>query len=213
MIAYSLTRIIYLLHFHPLSQFPGPRLAAISNLWYAYHWFSGRWPWKIENTLHQYGSVVRIAPNELAFFTPQAFTDIYLPQHKNLEDFVKTDFNNRGKDLGGIIWEEDPVRHRSVAKKIAPAFSSRFLRSLEPVVHEHMDYFVARMREMSDENAAGVPLVRWTNWLAMDMAADVAWNEKMHQMRDCKVPRYPHYNGSMLISILTFATSERLGEP
>jgi cytochrome P450 len=144
---------------------------------------------------------------------PQAFTDIYLPQHKNLEDFVKTDFNNRGKDLGGIIWEEDPVRHRSVAKKIAPAFSSRFLRSLEPVVHEHMDYFVARMREMSDENAAGVPLVRWTNWLAMDMAADVAWNEKMHQMRDSKVPRYPHYNGSMLISILTFATSERLGEP
>jgi cytochrome P450 len=187
---YSLTRIIYLLYFHPLSHFPGPRLAAISNLWYAYHWLSGRWPWVIEKTLHEYGSVVRIAPNELAFFTPQAFTDIYSPQHKNLEDFVKTDFQNRGKDLGGLVWEEDPVRHRNVVRQIAPAFSTRFLRTLEPIIHEHIDYFVARMKEIStDRNIVGVPLVRWTNWLAMDMSADMAWNEKMHQMRDSKIPQ------------------------
>jgi hypothetical protein len=103
--------------------------------------------WKaVEEALNEYGSVVRIALNELAFFTPQAFADIYSPQHKNLEDFVKTNFQHRGKDLGGLIWEEDPVKHRSVAKQIAPAFSTRILRILEPVVHEHMDYFVTRMR-------------------------------------------------------------------
>ncbi|KAF2874416.1 cytochrome P450 [Massariosphaeria phaeospora] len=185
--AYSTTRIIYLLYFHPLSHFPGPRLAAISNLWYAYHWFSGRYPWTIEKVVHQYGPVVRIAPNELAFFTPQAFTDIYSPQHKNLEDFVKTDFQNRGKDLGGLIWEEDPVRHRNVARQIAPAFSTRFTRTLEPIMHEHMDHFVVKMNDMSmNGNGNGVPLVRWTNWLAMDMSADLAWSEKMHQMRDMR---------------------------
>lgn len=58
-------------------------------------------------------------------------------------------------------------------------------------MHEHMDYFVARMKEISmDRNIIGVPLVRWTNWLAMDMSADLAWNEKMHQMRDSKVPLF-----------------------
>ncbi|KAK7993583.1 hypothetical protein PG989_006964 [Apiospora arundinis] len=123
---YALSRAIYLLYFHPLARFPGPRLAAVSNLWYAYHRFSGRWPWAVERALRDYGSAVRIAPNELAFFTPQAFTDIYLPQHKNMEDFVKTDFQNRGKNLGGLTWEEDPVRHREVARQMAPAFSSRF---------------------------------------------------------------------------------------
>ena len=185
-----MTRAIYLLYFHPLSHFPGPRFAAVSNLWYAYHWLSGRWPWAVESALRRYGPrAVRIAPNELAFFTPQAFTDIYAPQHKNLEDFVKTDFQNRGKGLGGLIWEEDPVRHRSVARQIAPAFGSRFLRTLEPVVHKYMDYFVMRMKELSaNQKTTGVPLVRWTNWLAMDMAADLAWNEKMHQMRDSKAP-------------------------
>jgi cytochrome P450 len=177
------------LYFHPLSRFPGPRFAAISNTWYAYHWLSGRWPWAIEKAIHKYGPVVRIAPNELAFFTPQAFADIYLPQHKNLEVFVKMDFQNRGKDLGGLVWEEDPVRHREVARHISPAFSTRFLRILEPVIHEHMDHFVQRMKELSSKQQNnGVPLVRWTNWLAMDMSADLAWNEKMHQMRDSKNP-------------------------
>ena len=102
--------------------------------------FSGRYPWAIEDALRKYGDVLRIAPNELCFFTPQAFlgkyliltlqqftdtpSDIYSPHQKNLEVFVKTNFQNRGKDLGGIVWEEDPVRHRVVAKKLSPAFSN-----------------------------------------------------------------------------------------
>ena len=163
--------------------------------------FSGRYPWVIEDALRKYGDVVRIAPNELVFFTPQAvlgeylvltvkrFTerpsDIYSPHQQNLEVFVKTDFQNRGKDLGGLVWEEDPVRHREVAKKLSSAFSNRSIRALEPVAHEHMDYFVTRMKELGSE-PTGVGLVQWMNWLAMDQAADMAWNEKLHQMRDCR---------------------------
>ena len=161
--------------------------------------FSGRYPWAIEDALHKYGDVLRIAPNELCFFTPQAFlgkysiytlqhstdapSDIYSPHEKNLEVFAKTNFQNRGKDLGGIVWEEDPVRHREVVKKLSPAFSSRSIKALEPVAHEYMDYFVTRMKELGSE-PTGVGLMEWTNWLAMDQAADMAWNEKLHQMRD-----------------------------
>jgi cytochrome P450 len=85
--------------------------------------------------------------------------------------------------LGGIVWEEDPVRHREVAKKLSPAFSKRSIKALEPVAHKHMDYFVAKMKELGSE-PTGVGLVEWTNWLAMDQAADMAWNKKLHQMRD-----------------------------
>ncbi len=96
---------------------------------------------------------------------------------------MKTNSQNRGKDLGGIAWEEDPVRHREVAKKISPAFSNRSVKALEPIAHEYMDYFVAKMRQVGSE-PTGVGLMEWTNWLAMDQAANMAWNEKMHQMRD-----------------------------
>ncbi|KAL9044703.1 MAG: hypothetical protein Q9214_002179 [Letrouitia sp. 1 TL-2023] len=144
---------------------------------------TGRYPWAIEDALRKYGDVVRIAPNELVFLTPQAFLDIYSPHQKNLEVFVKTNFQNRGKDLGGIIWEENPARHREVAKKLSPAFSNRSIKTLEPVAHEYMDHFVAKMKDLESE-PTGVGLMQWTNWLAMDSAADMAWNEKLHQMRD-----------------------------
>ena len=119
--------------------------------------------------------------------TVQSFSesslDIYSPQHKNLELFVKTNFQNCGKDLGGIAWEENPVRHREVAKKLSPAFSSRSTQALEPIAHEYMDYFVEQMKKLGSE-PEGIGLMEWTNWLAMDEAADMAWNEKLHQMRD-----------------------------
>lgn len=56
---------------------------------------------------------------------PQAFADIYLPASKGLELFPKTDFQDRGANLGGIVREEDPMRHREVARKVLPAFSAR----------------------------------------------------------------------------------------
>lgn len=112
-------------------------------------------------------------------------TDIYSPHQKNLEIFIKTDFNDRGKDLGGIVWEEDPVRHREVARKVKPAFSKRSIRAMEPLVHASMDYFVERMKELG-EAPGGVGLVDWTNWLAMDISADLSWSENMHQMRNSK---------------------------
>ncbi|CAG8948721.1 hypothetical protein HYFRA_00001842, partial [Hymenoscyphus fraxineus] len=182
---YSATRIVYNIYVHPLARFPGPKFAAVSNIWYAYHWFSGRYPWAIEAALKKYGDVVRIAPNELVFFTPDAFHDIYLPSHKSLELFPKTDFQNRGKNLGGIVWEEDPVRHREVAKKLAPAFSMRSTRAMEPIVVQYIEEFISRMKELGGA-CEGVGLAKWMNWLTMDTSADLATGEKMGQMRNLK---------------------------
>lgn len=36
--SYMVLRCTYFLYFHPLAKFPGPRLAAVSNLFYAKTW-------------------------------------------------------------------------------------------------------------------------------------------------------------------------------
>ena len=41
------------------------------------------------------------------------------------------------------------------------------MKALEPVAHEYMDYFVAKMKELGSE-PTGVGLMKWTNWLATD---------------------------------------------
>lgn len=112
--------------------------------------------------------------------------DIYSPHQKRLESFVKTNVNDRGKDLGGIIWQEHPVKHREVAKKVSPAFSNRSLKAMEPMMHKYMDYFVKKMKQLGGA-PDGIELGRWTEWLAMDMSADLSWSEEMDQMRNSRL--------------------------
>ncbi|XXG99678.1 hypothetical protein Hte_006019 [Hypoxylon texense] len=183
-VVYATARGIYLLYFHPLSRFPGPRFAAISNIWYAYHWISGRWPFVIEEVLNNYGEIVRIAPNELAFGSPAAFSDIYTSHEKGLERFEKTDIHNLGKEkIGGIIWEQDPVKHRKIAKQMAPAFSPKATRAKDLILHKYADLFVEKMKEIG-ENPGGISLPTWIQWLSVDIAAEVAYSQQMNCMRD-----------------------------
>lgn len=116
---------------------------------------------------------MRIAPNDLVFVTPKAFHDIYTPHEKMHEVFVKTDFHDIIED-GGILWEQDPVKHRRTLKQLAPAFSTRSLKRIEPTIQKYVNLFVDKMKS-NGESAGGVNLVDWTNWLAMNTSADMAF--------------------------------------
>ncbi len=69
--------VIYRLFFHPLARIPGPRLAAVSNIWHARQVRDGR-ARELGKSLHQrYGPVVRVGPNEVWFNSAEAFREIY----------------------------------------------------------------------------------------------------------------------------------------
>ncbi|KAI0154513.1 hypothetical protein GGR57DRAFT_104960 [Xylariaceae sp. FL1272] len=97
--------------------------------------------------LKKYGNVVRVAPNEIIFVTPQAARDIYEAATKHQEDWVKTDLMEFGLKDGGFIWEQDAAKRKEVAKKLLPAFSHKAIRAKEPTVHHHIDLFVTKMKE------------------------------------------------------------------
>ncbi|KAK7698287.1 hypothetical protein SLS64_012652 [Diaporthe eres] len=132
-IAYSIGRTIYNVHFHPLAKYPGPKLAA----------------------------------------------------EKNLELFVQVGYDALDTGDGGISGETNPVKHREIAKKLAPAFSTRNLKAKETAVHDHIDLFVQRMKEVGT-GEEGAELQRWTDWLALDLSADMTYGLSMNQMRDMK---------------------------
>lgn len=68
---------IYRLLLHPLASVPGPRLAAVSSCWHAYHVRNGRVR-LLATTLHEkYGDCVRVGPNEVWFNSKEAFDQIY----------------------------------------------------------------------------------------------------------------------------------------
>ena len=68
---------LYRLLFHPLARVPGPKAAAVSNAWLAWHVRNGR-ARELGKSLHRkYGPVVRVGPNEVWFDSKDAFKIIY----------------------------------------------------------------------------------------------------------------------------------------
>ncbi|TVY85265.1 Cytochrome P450 monooxygenase aclL [Lachnellula suecica] len=101
------------------------------------------------------------------------------------ETFLKTDLMDFGAGDLGLIWESDPIKRKAVAKKILPAFSTKSLKAMEPIMHEYMDLFVTKMKQFGGK-PDGLLMNDWVLWLATDMSADLAYNLEMQQMRDGK---------------------------
>lgn len=69
--------ITHRLFLGPLSRIPGPRLAALSNLWYARHARNGSTAAMAKQLHRQYGPAVRVGPKEVWFNTKEAYDQIY----------------------------------------------------------------------------------------------------------------------------------------
>ncbi|KAJ4397736.1 hypothetical protein N0V93_001971 [Gnomoniopsis smithogilvyi] len=180
-----IVRYTYLLYFHPLARFPGPRLAAVSNVYYGIKWFSGRYPWVLEELFKKYGNVVRIAPNELVFCGPEAYYDIYNSAVRNREVFTKTNFQEIGENEPGITAERDPDVHRDIARQLHPAFSSRSLKSQEPCLQELVDDFINHLEEAGTQGR-GVDMTEWLDWLCFDIAGELAYGREFRHVKDSK---------------------------
>ncbi|KAF7535628.1 hypothetical protein G7054_g5244 [Neopestalotiopsis clavispora] len=164
LVMYAATRCVYNLYFHALSKYPGPRLAAVSNVWWAYHWLRGKYPWSIAEVLEEYGQ------------TPGLSTPSRMETHS------WTDWLDLGQGEDGVQWERNPAKHREIRKRLSPTFSVQSLNSKEPTLHRHIDYFVERMREIGAAQD-GIELRQWTDWLALDISADMAYSREMKQMQ------------------------------
>lgn len=88
-IAIHLVLAAYNVYLHPLRRYPGPKLAAASQLLDVYHVLRGdNCKWTAE--LHgKYGTVVRVGPNELSYISPSANQTIFGGRPKEDKVFEK----------------------------------------------------------------------------------------------------------------------------
>ncbi|KAI1185664.1 cytochrome P450 [Nemania serpens] len=177
---------IYNVFFHPLAKYPGPRLASISDIWVAYYYSSGKWPWVVERAIKQYGDIVRIGPNSLVFLEPQAAIDIHGAKRDLKDTFMKTPLmDGLGDEDDGILWERNPEKHRAVSKMMSPAFSGNSLRAKIPTLNKHIDLMISQMRRHGQQSA-GLDVGVWLTWLAMDSAVDLTCGWELHELRDMR---------------------------
>jgi hypothetical protein len=52
----------------------------------------------------------------------------------------------------GFTWELDPIKHRAVAKKFLPAFSTKAIKGMEHVIHIYVDLFMSRIKSIGEKS-------------------------------------------------------------
>ncbi|KAI8635538.1 cytochrome P450 monooxygenase-like protein [Xylariaceae sp. FL1651] len=183
-ILYYVVQSVYRLYFHPLAKYPGPKLAAISDLWHVWALISERLPFIISDLHAKYGDVVRIGPNELSFATSRSYQDIYGHISKGKGRFLKTDFYDNGDTHKRIVGVQDPEAHARQRKSLSHAFSTKALRDQEDVVQKYMDLFVQQLAKLGQQGKKDLNMSDVFNWLAFDIIGDLAFGEPFGAVED-----------------------------
>lgn len=168
-------RIIYNIYWHPLAKFPGPKLHVAIFVPYFWATWLGNLPMSTKKLHDHYGHVVRINPNTLSFDTAQSWKDIYghrpgrIQLPKNREGLVEP---GQAPGLTAII---DDSEHAKLRGLLAPAFSERAMRELEPLIVGYIDLLIQRLKAQIQSPMEGeVDLVRWYNFTTFDIIGDLA---------------------------------------
>ncbi|KAK1760281.1 cytochrome P450 [Echria macrotheca] len=186
-VVYSLAVILYNLYLHPLARFPGPLLWRATRLTYLRNAVAGTLPRDILRLHRRYGPVVRIAPNELSFGTPEAWRDIY-GRKGEADELPKYDLFYTVRGAPRSIISETHHNHAGLRRQLLPQFSDRKMREQEPIIAGYIDLLMARLREhvvdpdRRDPVTGGAArralnMVDWYTWTTFDIIGDLAFGE------------------------------------
>lgn len=117
---------VYNIYFHPLSVYPGPKVAAATKIPIAYVSWIGRLShW--QQALHEEfdSDVVRISPDELSFISPTAWRDIYATRQGGTNPFSKDLVLYTG--IKSFVAAND-ADHSRIRRLLSYAFSDKALR-------------------------------------------------------------------------------------
>jgi hypothetical protein len=186
-LGYYILLYIYRLWFHPLAQFPGPKLAAISDVWLAWAMVSGRSVEILKNMHLKYGPIVRTSPNDLSFASSTSLKDIY-GSTANRKIFPKTIFYDTismGFENTGFATERDPVAHARKRKLVSPAFSAYAMKKFEHILHRHIDKLIKAVEE-GGKTPEGIDMEMWFSFIAFDTIGDLAFGESFGALDEGK---------------------------
>ncbi|KAK5166034.1 uncharacterized protein LTR77_008295 [Saxophila tyrrhenica] len=161
-IFYALGRCLYILFFHPLSGFPGPKFAAIglSELYYDVL-KDGTYLWEIERMHKKYGEfanhfhaghlltvpgpIVRINARELHILDPEYYGEIYSGGSRRVSKDPAT-----VKVFAvptAMVATLDHMHHRARRGYLSHYFSKRTVHEVEPLIGERVDRLCGRFDE------------------------------------------------------------------
>ncbi|KAL5115725.1 hypothetical protein ACEQ8H_006333 [Pleosporales sp. CAS-2024a] len=173
-------------YFHPLSQFPGPKLRAFTRIPSHIEVWTGTKHHALAALHRKYGHVVRVNHDELSWTDPNAWKDIYGHGTKGTPGTVPHKHWLRyGQTVNGspnLILARD-ADHNRQRKIFTPAFSDRALKEQEPLFLKYTRQLVSKLKETIEADPQkSVDLVRMYNFTTFDIMGDLTFGEPLHML-------------------------------
>jgi len=149
-VAYLVGLAIYRVYFHPLSRFPGPKIAAATGFYETYFDIisgpGGQYMWEIQRMHNKYGPIVRINPHEIHVDDPSWLDNLYTGPTRGIRDKYPPAAHLTGTPRG--IFGTVPFEvHRKRRGAISALFSKSQAIKEEPVIYNKVELLFKRLDE------------------------------------------------------------------
>jgi cytochrome P450 len=184
-----LSLAIYRIYFHPLSSYPGPLLAKLTDGYMLYHAYLGDRHLEFWRLHQKYGPIVRFGPSSLSVNSTSGLKEIYgfranVRKAQFYDAFVHpapNTHNCRDKDV-----------HARKRRVLSQAFSDGAVKEMERYILGNVRTFCEGIGELGRGRIAGredekgwTPaknMADWCNWLAMDILGDLCFGKAFHML-------------------------------
>ena len=147
----------------------------------------GTLPFDILDMHKQYGDIVRVAPNELAFSSPEAWKEIMGNRKAGESEIPKfIPFYKPIENQPDSLINADRVKHGMLRRQLAHGFSEKVMREQEPIIGEYIDLFIRRLHENAAEGKKPVDIMSWYNFTTFDVIGDLAFGEPFGCLENSK---------------------------
>ncbi|KAI1264503.1 cytochrome P450 [Xylariaceae sp. FL1019] len=141
-VSYLLLIATYRILLHPLSRYPGPLSAKLSNLYGGIHSVTKRYHLETWQNHQKYGPVVRQGPSRLVFNSVNAMQDIYSTTRLTKSyAYAKS----RIAPSATLFDTIETDKHRQRRKVMSQAITEKSMREFEPVMLGQIDIFLRRL--------------------------------------------------------------------
>ncbi|QDS67654.1 hypothetical protein FKW77_004780 [Venturia effusa] len=143
-VLYIVALSIHRLYWSPISQFPGPKAAALT-FWYEFYfdvYLQGKYAWKIQELHQRYGPIVRINPEELHIDDAGFYDQIYVGNRKTDKwHWSAKMFGTKTAAVGTT----DHDLHRMRRTALNPFFSKQSVGHWEDIIQLSIDRLYSRL--------------------------------------------------------------------
>ncbi|KAK7937318.1 cytochrome P450 [Apiospora aurea] len=141
---YVFSLAFYRLYLHPLSDYPGPKLAAVTRWYEAYYdlVLGGQYTFRIAEMHKKYGPIIRISPYELHVSDPAFFEKIF--RQDGRWDKYAWSYDAFGAPLTAVATSAHDL-HRRRRAPVNSFFSKQNVTKRIDTVKRQVDKFCARL--------------------------------------------------------------------